>query len=114
MTHEKRRGLAYDFHGVMGHKPCSCLPKMDRSDLPTFSGVRTTSSQKIGGTMKLKELVGSGEKIGLLVLPFLIVGLILNILFPSLFSVGGPPTVLKVISTIILIAGVIIWLWSVA
>jgi len=64
--------------------------------------------------MKLKELVGSGEKIGLLLLPFLIVGLILNILFPSLFSVGGPATVLKVISTIILIVGVIIWLWSVA
>jgi protein-S-isoprenylcysteine O-methyltransferase Ste14 len=86
---------------------------MDRSELPTFSGVRTTSSKKIGGTMKLKELIGSGEKIGLLVLPFLVVGLILNILFPSLFSVGGPPTVLKVISTIILIAGVIVWLWSV-
>jgi len=64
--------------------------------------------------MKLKELVGSGEKIGLLLLPFLIVGLILNILFPSLFSVGGPATVLKVISTIILIVGVVIWLWSVA
>ena len=64
--------------------------------------------------MKLKVLVGSGEKIGLLILPFLIVGLILNIIFPSLFSVGGPSIALKVISIIILIPGVIIWLWSAA
>jgi protein-S-isoprenylcysteine O-methyltransferase Ste14 len=63
--------------------------------------------------MKLKELVGSGERIGLLVLPFLIIGLILNIMFPSLFSVGGPSTVLKVISIILLIPGVTIWIWSV-
>ncbi len=63
--------------------------------------------------MKLKALVGSGEKIGLLVLPFLIVGLVLNILFPSFFSVGGPSTVLKVVSIILLIPGVIIWIWSV-
>jgi len=63
--------------------------------------------------MKLKVLVGSGDKIGLLTLPFLIIGLILNILFPSLFSVGGPSVVLKVISIIILILGVTIWIWSV-
>jgi protein-S-isoprenylcysteine O-methyltransferase Ste14 len=64
--------------------------------------------------MKLKVLVGSGDKIMLFVLPFLIIGLILNIIFPSLFRVGGPAMVLKVISIIILIIGVIIWLWSVA
>ncbi len=45
--------------------------------------------------MKLKDLVGSGDKIGLLTAPFLIVGLILNILFPSWFSVGGPSNVSK-------------------
>lgn len=63
--------------------------------------------------MNLKELVGSGEKIGLLILPFLVIGLTLNILFPSFFSVGGPPAALKVISMILLIPGVIIWAWSV-
>ena len=63
--------------------------------------------------MKLKELVGSGDKIGLFTLPFLIIGLILNIIFPSFFNVGGPPIVLKVISIIILIPGVTIWIWSV-
>jgi protein-S-isoprenylcysteine O-methyltransferase Ste14 len=60
----------------------------------------------------LKVLVGSGDKIGLLTLPFLIAGLILNIMFPSLFSVGGPAIVLRVISMIILTAGVMIWIWS--
>ena len=63
--------------------------------------------------MDLKRLVGSGDRIMLLTLPFLIGGLALNIVRPSLFSVGGPPAVLKVISIIILIPGVAIWLWSV-
>ncbi len=66
-----------------------------------------------GRPMKLKELVGSGDKIGLLTLPFLVIGLILNILFPSIFAVGGPPTALSVISVILLIAGLVIWIWSV-
>jgi protein-S-isoprenylcysteine O-methyltransferase Ste14 len=63
--------------------------------------------------MKLKVLVGSGEKIGLFTLPFLILGLILNIMMPSVFSVGGPPIFLKVISVIILIPGLTNWIWSV-
>ena len=63
--------------------------------------------------VKLKVLVGSGEKIGLLVAPFLVVGLTLNILRPSWFMVGGPPTALAIISIILLIPGVIVWLWSV-
>ncbi len=64
--------------------------------------------------MKLRVLVGSGEKIMLLALPFVIVGLFLNIMVPSVFRVGGPGTTLRVISLILLIAGVTIWIWSVA
>lgn len=63
--------------------------------------------------MNLKGLVGSGDRIMLFTMPFLIVGLILNILFPSAFHVGSPPTVLQVISIILLIPGVAIWMWSV-
>ncbi len=63
--------------------------------------------------MKLKELIGSGEEIGLLVLPFLVIGLILNILFPALFSVSGPSPALKLISIILFVPGVILWVWSV-
>ena len=66
-----------------------------------------------GITTKLKVLVGSGDRIMLFTLPFLVVGLILNFLNPSLFSVSGPPTGLKILSTIILIPGITIWLWSV-
>ena len=63
--------------------------------------------------MKIRTLIGVGDKIGLLTLPFLIIGLIMNFTFPSLFSVGGPPKLLKVISAIILLLGMIIWVWSV-
>jgi len=63
--------------------------------------------------MNLKTLVGSGNKIMLLTMPFLTVGLVLNILYPSLFSVGGPFIALQVLSFILLIPGITIWLWSV-
>jgi protein-S-isoprenylcysteine O-methyltransferase Ste14 len=62
--------------------------------------------------MKVKALVGSGERIGLLTLPFLVVGLVLNVVAPSMFDVGGPSAVLKVVSIIVLIAGVTVWAWS--
>jgi protein-S-isoprenylcysteine O-methyltransferase Ste14 len=64
--------------------------------------------------VSLKVLVGSGDRIGLFTLPFVVVGVILNVAYPSLFSVGGPPTVLRVISIVALIAGVTVWAWSVA
>ena len=64
-------------------------------------------------TLDLKALVGSGEKIGLLVLPVLVIGLALNVLRPSVFSAGGPPTALKVLSAIILVPGIANWIWSV-
>lgn len=63
--------------------------------------------------MNMKVLVGSGNKIGLLTLPFLLIGLIFNLMFPAFFSVGGPSIVMKVISIILVIPGVIIWIWSV-
>lgn len=63
--------------------------------------------------MNLRRLVGSGDKIGLFLLPFLIGGLILNVAFPSLFAVGGPSTVLRLVSIGVLIPGVVIWIWSV-
>jgi protein-S-isoprenylcysteine O-methyltransferase Ste14 len=63
--------------------------------------------------MTLKRLVGSGDKIGLLALPFLIIGIGLNIWKPNWFSVGGPTVLFKIISIIFLIPGIIIWAWSV-
>jgi protein-S-isoprenylcysteine O-methyltransferase Ste14 len=76
--------------------------------------LKNTCGKEVGGkNMKLKTLVGSGDKIGLLVLPFLIIGLILNIVFPSLFNIGGPSITLRAISLVILVPGVTIWIWSV-
>ena len=63
--------------------------------------------------MIIKKLIGSGDKIGQLALPFLVIGLILNIFFPSVFSVGGPSYGLTIISIILLILGITVWLWSV-
>jgi len=64
-------------------------------------------------SMDLRTLVGSGDKIALFTLPFLIVGVILYAVHPSLFDVGGPPSVLRAISVVVLIVGVTIWIWSV-
>jgi protein-S-isoprenylcysteine O-methyltransferase Ste14 len=63
--------------------------------------------------MKLKPLIGSGDKIMLFVLPFLVVGVVLNIAYPSFFDMGGPPATLRAISLVVLAVGVAIWLWSV-
>ena len=62
--------------------------------------------------MNLRQLVGSGDKIGLLLLPFLAIGVLLNVANPSFFAVGGPPTLLRVISIVVLVPGVVIWIWS--
>ncbi len=60
----------------------------------------------------LKALVGSGDKIAGLVLPFLIVGVVLNLAFPATFEVGGPTEALRTVSIAVLIPGVTIWIWS--
>jgi protein-S-isoprenylcysteine O-methyltransferase Ste14 len=66
-----------------------------------------------GYAMKLMILVGSGRKIGLFTLPFLLAGIVLNVMFPAFFQVGGPSDLLRIISLVVLIPGVIAWIWSV-
>lgn len=63
--------------------------------------------------MGLKPLIGSGDKIGMFTLPFFLIGLTFNIIFPSFFAVGGPAPILKTVSIVILIIGIIVWAWSV-
>jgi hypothetical protein len=55
------------------------------------------------GRRLLKPLAGSGDKIGLFILPFFLVGLLLNIAYPSAFDVGGPAAALRVVSIVVLI-----------
>jgi protein-S-isoprenylcysteine O-methyltransferase Ste14 len=63
--------------------------------------------------LNLKVLIGSGDRIGSLVLPFLVVGVVANVLWPSFFSVGGPSEALRLFSIAMLIPGVVLWIWSV-
>jgi protein-S-isoprenylcysteine O-methyltransferase Ste14 len=65
-------------------------------------------------TTKLADLIGSGDRIALVTLPFAVVGLVANIAFPSVFEVGGPSDLLRTISIVVLIVGVTIWIWSAA
>lgn len=61
----------------------------------------------------VKMLVGSGDRIAQLIVPPAAVGVALNLVFPALFQVGGPPLPLRVVSWVLLVAGVVVWGWSV-
>jgi protein-S-isoprenylcysteine O-methyltransferase Ste14 len=62
--------------------------------------------------MQVAALVGSGDRIGRATLPFLVIGVALNIAFPAFFSVGGPPAWLRAVSMAMLVVGLIAWAWS--
>jgi protein-S-isoprenylcysteine O-methyltransferase Ste14 len=63
--------------------------------------------------MKLKVLVGNGRKIGLFTLPFFIIGIPLNIIFPEFFMVNDTTGLIFWISLMLLIIGIINWIWTV-
>jgi protein-S-isoprenylcysteine O-methyltransferase Ste14 len=62
--------------------------------------------------INLRGLLGSGGKIWLFTSPFLAAGLVLNILFPAMFGVGGPGRLLKAVAILLLVPGVALWWWS--
>lgn len=64
--------------------------------------------------MSARALVGSGDRIGLVVLPFLLLGVALNVWRPSLFGVGGPRPALRALSLAVLALGLVNWAWSAA
>ena len=62
--------------------------------------------------MKLKVLVGAGSKVMGLTLPFIVAGIVLNILFPAWFTLGfGTGGVIA--GVILLVIGVPVWISSV-
>jgi protein-S-isoprenylcysteine O-methyltransferase Ste14 len=73
--------------------------------------MQTTLKKK---RLDLKDLIGSGDRIGRLVLPFVLGGVTLNVLYPSVFEAGGPPAILRTASIVVAAIGVVVWIWSVA
>lgn len=63
--------------------------------------------------MEIRRPVGSGERIALFTLPFVVVGVALNVAYPSLFDVGGPSPGLGMVSILMLVPGITVWIWSV-
>ncbi len=63
--------------------------------------------------MKLRALIGSGDKIALFMLPSVLLGVVLNVLRPGWFDVGGPPVWLRLVALGMLVPGVVVWAWSV-
>ena len=64
-------------------------------------------------TGKLRRLIGSGDRIAVFMLPFVVVGVFLNVAFPEAFDIGGPPLLFGVLAAVLLAAGIVVWAWSV-
>jgi protein-S-isoprenylcysteine O-methyltransferase Ste14 len=63
--------------------------------------------------VNVRELVGVGDKVGLVAAPVVVLGVIANLAMPELFSVGGPAEPLRLVSIVVLAVGLALWLWSV-
>jgi protein-S-isoprenylcysteine O-methyltransferase Ste14 len=90
---------------------------MQRRQLLNLRRLAEDKSRVVAGRRSkaatLRRLVGSGDKITLSTLPVVLVGVVLNAAYPSAFAVGGPLTPLRVGSIVVLVAGLIGWMWSV-
>jgi protein-S-isoprenylcysteine O-methyltransferase Ste14 len=63
--------------------------------------------------MRLKVLVGSGDKVMGLTLPFALIGIAANLAWPSAFRLGAESALL-IVGIVLLVLGVPLWLTSVA
>jgi protein-S-isoprenylcysteine O-methyltransferase Ste14 len=64
--------------------------------------------------LEIKRLVGAGDRIAIVTAPVLVIGVIANVAWPALFSVGGPAEWLRLASIVVLAVGVVGWAWSAA
>lgn len=62
----------------------------------------------------LMDLVGSGHKIALFTLPFAVAAVLVNFAAPEFFGKGTPPPALRIAWAVVLVAGLVVWGWSVA
>src|SRR4051794_13718018 len=83
-----------------------------RAPIPLWRGGRR-AGRSAKGTRECESAGGQRAQDRAFTLPFLIVGLILNIAFPSAFGVGGRSTALLVVSLAVLGVGLATWASSV-
>jgi protein-S-isoprenylcysteine O-methyltransferase Ste14 len=64
--------------------------------------------------MDLRTLVGSGDRIGSFLLPFLVAGVTINARDPQRFAVGGSSRIVRAGALVMFACGVLAWAWSAA
>jgi len=80
----------------------------------TQAGAPSSADAAPRGRTTLMDLVGSGHKITLFTLPFAAAALIVDVVAPDFFGMGTPPAALRIVSGVVLVAGLVTWGWSVA
>jgi protein-S-isoprenylcysteine O-methyltransferase Ste14 len=76
-------------------------------------GPNVTATAPTRRRLDLKQLVGSGDRIALFALPFVIVGFVVQIALPSLLAVDASGQPARAIAIVVLTIGVLTWAWSV-
>jgi len=76
-------------------------------------GPDVTSTVPTGRGLDLRKLVGSGDRIALFALPFVIGGVVIHIANPALFAVDATSGPIRTVAIFVLTIGVLTWAWSV-
>ncbi|MFL5649312.1 MAG: methyltransferase family protein [Chloroflexota bacterium] len=76
-------------------------------------GPNARATAPTGRGWDLKHLIGSGDRVALFALPFVIVGVLVQIVNPALLVVDGASGVTRAIAIFVLTIGVLTWAWSV-
>src|SRR4051812_22502038 len=82
-----------------------------RKGLP-MRGPNARATAPTGRGWDLKHLIGSGDRIALFALPFVIVGFLVQLVNPALLAVDGSSGVAPPVAVFLLTVGVLTWAWS--
>ena len=76
-------------------------------------GQDVTSTVPTGRGLDLRKLVGSGDRIALFALPFIVIGFVVQVAAPSLLAVDASSGPVRAVAIVLLAVGVLSWAWSV-
>jgi len=79
----------------------------------TMRGPDVTSTVPTGRGLDLRKLVGSGDRIALFALPFVVGGFAIQIANPTLLAVDATSGAIRAVTIFVLTVGVLTWAWSV-